>query len=196
VISFVTVVAIVGTASAIGRLFYYRGGPAWVVVPGIALIGVALGFIWPFSNPSVTSSTTSLVALPGATGCAAPTPGGTGSIDVVLVSGNAAPIPDGGIVPETADITLDGWAVAKGQSVAASSICVLIDGYLDKAARIQYGVMRNDVAKALGNPALVRVGYHIVVPKFGISGKRQVTISAVSSDGSASVAGQRTIDFE
>jgi hypothetical protein len=96
----------------------------------------------------------------------------------------AHPLP-GMLFPLDGDLVITGWAVDPGRQIPASGIFVIIDGnHRSSGIDNSYGAVRLDVAAALKNPKLTKVGYSVAVPLEQLSpGKHWMQLGVESADG-------------
>jgi hypothetical protein len=120
---------------------------------------------------------------------------GVGAIDVFQADGQPAiRATDGVQLDRSHRYDLDGWAAARDSKSPARAACLVVDGHpLAKVADL-YGVMRADVANALGSPALGQSGFRIEIPQAALApGAHTLRVAVLEADGSFAFIGPRPI---
>jgi hypothetical protein len=85
-------------------------------------------------------------------------------------------------VPADSLVTVGGWAVDDRAQGAAKGVSVFVDG--GRAVEAQYGIRRDDVAKALGNAAYAPSGFSATIDTEGLkAGPHELTFAVIDKPG-------------
>lgn len=102
-----------------------------------------------------------------------------------------APIP----IPRNGSVILRGWAVDAPAGTVAGGVIVSVDETMNFQA--VYGVARQDVADALGNPAYQKSGFNVTFPASKLSpGRHTITIKILTSDRKSYYEPDQKVDIE